>query len=161
MSDLNVSTAVAVSSRLAGLLESSSGVGTGSWVTTKTAGDAFAGGWLVIEEESREGARWAAVIAADPAEVIAAVPVSEMELWAWSVPDGAMPAWIPVLAAAKCEAERAQIATREARAALNQHRDRLEAIVDAAHGWADDNDLCSRFDDFMLEQGLRPRSGEK
>lgn len=34
---------------------------------------------------------------------------------------------------------------------------RLESITDAAHEYADDNDLCSVFDDFMSSQGLRTR----
>jgi hypothetical protein len=55
-------------------------------------------------------------------------------------------------------AQRARAERDAARQALTAHQARLERIVDAAHEYADDNDLCSRFDDFMDGQGLRPRS---
>lgn len=35
---------------------------------------------------------------------------------------------------------------------------RLNSIVEEAHEWADDNDLCERFDDFMEEQGFPRRT---
>lgn len=38
-----------------------------------------------------------------------------------------------------------------------EHQRWLDGLVDAAHVWADDNSLCSRFDDFMAEQGLPER----
>ena len=45
-----------------------------------------------------------------------------------------------------------------ARQELTAHQARLERIVDAAHEYADDNDLCARYDEFMMSVGLRPRS---
>lgn len=45
-----------------------------------------------------------------------------------------------------------------ARASMSAEFDqRLEALTDAAHEYADDNNLCSVFDDFMSSQGLRTR----
>ncbi|MGB7237815.1 MAG: hypothetical protein WBD41_17795 [Rhodococcus sp. (in: high G+C Gram-positive bacteria)] len=42
-------------------------------------------------------------------------------------------------------------------AAAEEFARRLDSITDAAHEYADDNDLCSVFDDFMESQGLRTR----
>jgi hypothetical protein len=72
--------------------------------------------------------------------------------------EGEMPAWAPALAGAFWAARRARAEAEAAHSALTAHQVRLERIVNAAHEYADDNDLCSRFDDFMMENGLRPRS---
>ena len=37
------------------------------------------------------------------------------------------------------------------------HQNWRDALVSSAHEWARDNDLCSRFDDFMDEHGLPRR----
>ncbi|GAT07669.1 hypothetical protein H7I77_10030 [Mycolicibacterium novocastrense] len=161
MSDLSVPAAVGVAVSAADLLGSSSGLGSGSWVSVRINPELLAGGWFVVEQEPIDGGqRWCAIVSADPVAVVAAGPVADVMLWAWSVPDpdGAMPSWVPVLADSAWQAARGQAAAREARSALSRERARLEAIVDAAHHYANDNDLCSRFDDFMIEQGLRPRS---
>lgn len=34
----------------------------------------------------------------------------------------------------------------------------LDQLVDDAHTYADDNELCRRFDEFMVSHGLRPRT---
>ena len=62
-------------------------------------------------------------------------------------------------AVARVRAERDQACTErdQVRQQLIAERARLESIVDAAHVYADDHGLCSRFDDFMVKHGLRPR----
>jgi len=62
-------------------------------------------------------------------------------------------------AVARVRAERDQACTErdQVRQQLIAERARLESIVDAAHQYADDHDLCERFDEFMVEHGLRPR----
>lgn len=158
MSDVNVAVTVAVSSPVSDLINSSAGIGSGSWVVARGSDQNVAGGWLVIEDDQAGADRWCAVISADPVSAVAAGPVSQVELSAWSVPDGSMPSWVVLLASAQWDIARARSGAEQARRALDEHRNRLEAIVDAAHEYADDNDLCSRFDDFMIDQGLRARS---
>lgn len=123
-----------------------------------------AGGWLIVEGDDNLGnggpARYCAVISDAPAAVVVVCGVvSEIEVrsW-WTLEDVEMPPWVPVMAAAHWNAARAEHAVADARHALAKHEDKLETIVDAAHSYADDNDLCSRFDEFMASQGLRPRS---
>lgn len=119
-------------------------------------------GWLVVEETAVAGEdRLCAVVALENCSVIAAGAVSEVRLVGDQVPTAdPMPAWAPVIAGAFWAARRARAETQAARSALTEHQQRLERIVDAAHEYASDNDLCERFDRFMLSQGLRPRSRE-
>ena len=37
------------------------------------------------------------------------------------------------------------------------HSNRIDSLVTDAHEWADDNDLCGKFDEFMESHGLEPR----
>lgn len=68
--------------------------------------------------------------------------------------------WVPALGLAALASQRASVERDQARQALTREQQRLERIVDAAHAYADDNDLCGRFDTFMLSQGLRARERE-
>ncbi len=159
MSDVNTVAAVPIEVSVADKLGGDSGLESGSWVSAKVPSGEFAGGWLIVEAESR-GEQQCAVVAADPVGVVACGPISQVKLWAWSIPDAAVPAWVVPLAAAHIEAARAHLEAETARRAVAAHGERLEAIVDAAHTYADDNSLCSQFDAFMVEQGLRPRSND-
>ncbi|MCT7372986.1 hypothetical protein [Mycolicibacterium llatzerense] len=137
------------------------GFGTGALVTLIVGNGEFAG-WLVIERNDNLGydhlTRYCAVISADPVAVVWSGPVGEVEVQTWMPSPDGLPEWAQALAAAKWEAQRAEKAAAESHRALTKHKDRLEAIVDAAHEYADHNDLCSRFDEFMEANGLRPRS---
>lgn len=117
-------------------------------------------GWLVVEETAAAGVeRQCAVVGLENCSVVSAGPVSEVKLAGDPVPTAdAMPAWAPALAGEFWAARRARAEAEASRAALTAHQARLERIVDAAHEYADANDLCERFDNFMQEQGLRPRS---
>ncbi len=119
-------------------------------------------GWLVVEDAAATGAaRQCAVVRLDGCAVVAAGAVSEVTIAGDQVPtEGEMPAWAPVLAGALWVSRRYQAEAESARMALLDHEARLEGIVDAAHEYASDNDLCARFDRFMISQGLRPRSRE-
>lgn len=119
-------------------------------------------GWLVVEENAVAGAeRQCAVVRLDGCAVAAAGAVSEVKVAGDPVPtDGEMPAWAPALAAAFWASRRYRAEAESARTALLKHDTRLERIVESAHEYADENSLCERFDDFMMENGLRPRSRE-
>lgn len=157
MSDVNVGATIDRSVSVADLLNRPEQVGTGSWVTVVVSSDELANGWLVVESQPTVGERWCAVVAVDPVAVVAVRPVSEMVLRTWSITNPAVPSWVPVLAASSWEVARTSGKLREANLALNREQVRLESIVDAAHEFADENNLCSVFDSFMLSQGLRPR----
>ena len=96
-----------------------------------------------------------AVVRLEGCAVVAAGLLSEVKVAGDPVPtEGEMPAWAPALAGAFWAARRARAEAEAAHSALTAHQVRLERIVNAAHEYADDNDLCSRFDDFMMENGL-------
>lgn len=63
--------------------------------------------------------------------------------------------------AARIGAEKSARELTEARAVLrdvsSRHESAMDKLVADAHEWADDNDLCSRFDDFMEEHNLPTR----
>lgn len=117
-------------------------------------------GWLVVEESAPSGAeRRCAVVRVDECSVVAAGAVSEVQVSGEPVPtEDEMPAWAAAVAGAFWSAQQARAERDAARTALTVHEARLERIVDAAHEYADENDLCERFDRFMERQGLRPRS---
>lgn len=117
-------------------------------------------GWLVVEENAVGGAEpQCAVVRLDGRAVAAGGAVSEVTMTGDPVPtEGEMPAWAAALAGSFWAARRLRAEAQQAQAALVEHRARLERIVDAAHEYASDNDLCDRFDRFMISQGLRPRS---
>lgn len=119
-------------------------------------------GWLVVEEtEVGDAERQCAVVRLDGSAVVVAGAVSEVQVAGDPVPTEAeMPAWASALAGTFLAARRAREEAQVARSALIEHQARLERIVDAAHEYASDNDLCERFDRFMFSQGLRPRSRE-
>lgn len=158
MSDVNVGAAIDRSVSVADLLNRPEQVGSGSWVTVVVSSDELANGWLVVESEPTAGERWCAVVSVDPVAVVAVRPASEMVLRTWSITNPAVPSWVPVLAASSWEAARTSGKLRETSLALNREQVRLESIVDAAHAFADEHSLCSVFDTFMLNNGLRPRS---
>jgi hypothetical protein len=115
-------------------------------------------GWLVVEEFATAGpSRQCGVVSLEQGSMLLIGPVSEVKLVGEGVPalDG-MPVWSTAVAGAHWAAERAR--AEAARSALRQHESRLERIVDAAHEYAEENSLCERFDEFMVRQGLRPRS---
>jgi hypothetical protein len=87
--------------------------------------------------------------------------VSEVKVAGDPVPtEGELPAWGRALAGAVWVARRARPDAEAARPALTAHQVGLEQIVDAAYEYADDNDLCLRFDEFMIDQGGgRDRAG--
>lgn len=119
-------------------------------------------GWLVVEESAvGDAERQCAVVRLDGCAVVVAGAVSEVQMSGDPVPaEEEMPAWASALAGAFWAARRARGEAQAARLALTEHQARLERIVDAAHEYANDNDLCERFDRFMLSQGLRPRLRE-
>lgn len=119
-------------------------------------------GWLVVEEIAADGAeRQCAVVRLDGCSVVSAGAVTEVKVAGDPVPtEGEMPAWASALAASFWAARRARSEAETARSALARHQARLVGIEDAAHEYADANSLCERFDEFMVEQGLRPRSRE-
>ncbi|WP_128645086.1 hypothetical protein [Rhodococcus sp. BS-15] len=75
--------------------------------------------------------------------------------------------WVPVVPAlqlalaARIDAEKSAQELAEARAALrdvsSRHESAMDKLVADAHEWADDNDLCSRFDEFMEDHNLPTR----
>ncbi|MGJ6127209.1 hypothetical protein QN239_32000 [Mycolicibacterium sp. Y3] len=117
-------------------------------------------GWPVVQNNAVAGAeRQCAVVRLDGRAVAVAGAVSEVMVAGDPVPtEGEMPAWASALAAEYWVSRRCQVEAAAARSALLDHEARLERIVDAAHEYASDNDLCERFDRFMMAQGLRPRS---
>lgn len=118
-------------------------------------------GWLVVEEPAAGAQRRCAVVRLDGRAVAAAGSISEVQVAGDPVPTpDQMPDWAPALAGAFWAGQRYRAEVESARSALLDHEARLERIVDAAHDYANDNDLCERFDRFMISQGLRPRSHE-
>lgn len=134
------------------------GVESGSVV--EVSGDAGpTQGWLVVEDGSPTGERRCAVVPLDGAGSVLSGSLWEVKVKP-SAAAGVMPQWVSAVAAGWW-ACRVAIKERDtAQRELRIHGERLERIVDAAHEYADDNDLCSRFDDFMREQGLRARVRE-
>lgn len=121
--------------------------------------------WLVVESagagDGGGGERRCVVIEAGQGGVVlAAGPVSAVSVGCPVVPAVPAPGWVSGLAAVVCDGARAQADRDAGRSQISEHLARLEDIVDAAHRWADENDLCERFDDFMQEWGLRPRDRE-
>ena len=113
-----------------------------------------------VEETAAAGEeRRCAVVRLEGYSVVAAGLVSQVKVAGEPVPtDDEMPAWAAALAGAFWGAQRARAERDAARQELTAHQARLERIVDAAHEYADDNDLCARYDEFMMSVGLRPRS---
>jgi hypothetical protein len=135
------------------------GVGSGSVVCAALV-DGPVTGWLVVEEVAAAGAeRQCAVVRLDGCAVVSAGALSEVSIVGGAVPTSEpMPAWASAIAGASWAARRARAEAHADRLALVEHKARLERIVDSAHEYADENNLCSRFDDFCEENGLRPRS---
>lgn len=135
--------------------------GTGALVTLVVGNQEFAG-WVVIERDDNPGydylTRYCAVVSPNPVSVVISGPVSEVEIQSWQPARDGAPEWAQALAVASWRVARAEKAAAASQQALVRHQDRLEAIVDAAHTYADENNLCSVFDEFMRENGLRPRS---
>lgn len=119
-------------------------------------------GWLVVEQGIEAGQeRRCAIVTFDGGAVVSAGPISQVQVSGDPIPtDDVMPAWASAVAGLFWSAQQARAERDTARAAVRAAEERLERIVDAAHEYADDNDLCERFDHFMLSQGLRPRSRE-
>lgn len=119
-------------------------------------------GWLMVEQNAESGQeRRCAIVTFEDGAVVAAGPISEVQVSGEPIPtDDVMPAWVSAVAGAFWSAQQACAERDAARAAVRAGEERLERIVDAAHEYADDSDLCERFDHFMQSQGLRPRSRE-
>lgn len=119
-------------------------------------------GWLIAEDEAGDR-RCCAVVGVMTSAIIACGPVSEVKVLDRTtapMDDMAVPEWASALAGLAWKAWRAEAACDAARVALSKHQDRLEDIVDAAHDFANEKSLCTDFDDFMEEQGLRSRTHE-
>ena len=146
-----------VSRSVAELLGAGVGQGSAVWAVVPRGPVA---GWLVVEHSAEAGQeRRCAIVTFEECAVVSAGPIAEVQVSGDPIPtDEEMPAWAPAVAGAFWSAQRARAEGDAARAALRAHEERLERIVDAAHEYADDNDLCQRFDRFMESQGLRPRS---
>jgi hypothetical protein len=129
-------------------------------VVCAVVSDGPVAGWLVVEETALAGQeRRCAIVMTEECAVVSAGPISEVVVSGDPIPtDDEMPAWASAVAGAFWSTQQARAERDAARAALRQHGERLERIVDAAHEYADENDLCGRFDFFMEGQGLRPRS---
>lgn len=69
--------------------------------------------------------------------------------------DEEMPPWAAALAGSCWSARWLRAEARQAQTALVKHRAELERVVDAAHAFASDNDLCKRFDRFNRRSRLR------
>ncbi len=159
---MSESVVVDAESTVQDLLNKDCGMLSGSFVTVVSPNGGVAGGWLVIEPvdgADAVGGRRCAVIGPDPVMVVASGAPSEVALASWQpVPGMEMPAWAQVIAEGHWASERAWVAAHTAKGELAAEQDRMERIVDAAHEMANENSLCTVFDRFMIEQGLRPRS---
>lgn len=117
-------------------------------------------GWLMVQDGAGEQ-RCCAVVGVMTGAVLAVGLASEVTVAPAACPvDLPVPPWAGELATLAWKARGAETARDSARAALAAQEARLEAIVDAAHEYADENSLCERFDEFMEEQGLRGRRAE-
>lgn len=121
--------------------------------------------WLVVESagagDGGGGERRCAVIEAGPSgAVLSAGPVSTVAVGRPVVPAVPAPGWVSVVASATWNAQSAAAERDAARRQVSEQVTRLERIVDAAHEYANDNDLCEKFDEFMESWGLRPRDRE-
>ncbi|WP_308160192.1 hypothetical protein [Mycolicibacterium goodii] len=147
---------------MAELLGSGAEPGSVVWVDTEDGGPVA--GWLVVEHPNcvdEGGERRCAVVQAESCSVVSAGLISEVQVSAGPIPtENPMPEWVKALAASYWAVQEAFTERDAARLALRKNEERLERIVDAAHEYADENDLCERFDDFMEGQGLRPRMRE-
>lgn len=118
-------------------------------------------GWLVVERVADGRERRCAIVMPDACSVVASGPISEVQVASGPIPtDEVMPPWVSAMAEAFWGGQELRAERDAARSALRAQEDRLERIVDAAHEYANDNDLCERFDRFMESQGLRPRARE-
>lgn len=130
-------------------------VSSGSRVVART-GSAPAVGWLVVEPDA-QGQRRCMVVSSS-GEVLVSGFAADVTLPGEPLPSiEPTPGWVVPFATGIWDRDQLTNELREARMTLQQERSRLESIVDAAHEYADENDLCERFDSFMVEQGLRPR----
>lgn len=151
-------------------------VTTGS-VVRVPAGSGSREGVLVLSTRETASHRRCAIIT-DEREVLAAGPWASVAVYPQDVPVRHLPEWAVAVAREGWEAidvaqtpgdagaaRNREIAEAEsqrdaARAELSALQQRLEAIVSAAHEYADANSLCGEFDRFMEAQGLRGRPRE-
>lgn len=134
-------------------------VSSGSRVVART-GSNPAVGWLVVEPDApgKPRGQHRCMVVSSSGEVLVSGFVPDVTLPGEPLPSiEPTPGWVVPFATGIWDREQLTNDLREARMTLQQERSRLESIVDAAHEYADDNDLCERFDSFMIEQGLRPR----
>ncbi|MEW2484520.1 hypothetical protein AB0876_33515 [Mycobacterium sp. NPDC049093] len=152
--------AVVVSRSVAELLGSGAEPGSVVWASTVESGPVP--GWLVVEHpncvaQGRE--RRCAVVQAESCSVVTAGPISEVQIVSGPIPvDEPMPEWVKALASSYWQTQEIRTERDAVRLALQRHEDRLERIVDASHAFADEHSLCADFDEFMIGEGLRPRS---
>lgn len=134
-------------------------VSTGSRVFVAT-GSIPAAGWLVVEPEAAAGQSRRCMVLSGSGGILVSGFAADVMLPGEPSPLGPvepLPGWVVAFATGIWDREQLSNDLREARMTLQRERSRLEAIVDAAHEYADENDLCERFDSFMIDQGLRPR----
>lgn len=126
-------------------------------------------GWILVDRERTVpagGAVWAALLPCDEslAFTVLALTPGEVTVMSTASPSPWWSRTVPVLRGAlesRLVETQAVTDLQEARAALREeharHARQVDKLVEDAHSWADENDLCSRFDDFMVEHDLPPR----
>lgn len=118
-----------------------------------------AAGWLVVERVVAGRERRCAIVMPDACSVVASGPISQVQVAAGPIPtEELMPPWVSAIAEAFWGGQDLRAERDAARAAVRAQEERLESIVDAAHEFADEHSLCGDFDEFMIREGLRPRS---
>ncbi len=115
-------------------------------------GDAVRGYWLGLLEDAAvcaDGRLEASVLSGSEVRTVSVEPsrVDARRVVTGRATEGERAAMSALLAEA-----RAHRRTQQA------HQARIDRLVEDAHEWADDNSLCTRFDDFMDEHSLPRRS---
>ena len=124
---------------------------TGEFVTVDLNGRALAGHWLGLatEHPSANAVEAFVLTTAGVVEAIM-VPSSTIEARRIVTPNVQKAERGTALTALLVEA-------RKHRQAETTYRNRLDRLVESAHEYAEDNELCGKFDEFMEENSLPPR----
>ncbi|ABH00652.1 hypothetical protein RHA1_ro11005 (plasmid) [Rhodococcus jostii RHA1] len=137
-------------------------------------GEAWTAGWLVADRIDVSALSVNGVAEDKRLVSVALVPLSpDAPVWQGRVhPDQVVVASVqrpvPVFwdrvagSLAAVMISRREVATLRERleGAHADHMKWIDAVATSAHQWADENNLCSEFDQFMEEHGLPPRSRE-
>lgn len=122
------------------------------------------GTWLGLRDEQREPISAAdstvlAVLLLQDDGTVAEldVPISEMQA-TFTVDALAQSEQVELLRIIAGQHRAQREAATKLQDAERRHREWVDDLVSEAHEWADENDLCHRFDDFMEEHNLPPRS---